>query len=99
MHTRIGTFDAPPDRLNDLIALFEERIFEEFAQLEGFLGYQAFVDREKGRFVGISFWNTSSALEASGETARQARREAASLGAIPVGEPQLMEQAFEARLL
>jgi quinol monooxygenase YgiN len=98
MHTRIGTFDAPPERLNEVIALFEERIFLAFSKHEGFLGYQAFVDREKGRFVGLSFWATSSALEASGETAQQARHEAANLGAITVGEPQILEQAFNARL-
>jgi len=98
MHARIGTFDAPPERLNEVIALFQERIFQAFSKHEGFLGYQAFVDRGKGRFVGISFWATYSALEASEETARQARSEAASLGAITVGEPQLLEQAFDARL-
>jgi quinol monooxygenase YgiN len=98
MHTRIGTFDAPPERLDEVVALFRDRIFRAFSKHEGFLGYQAFVDREKGRFVGLSFWATRSALEGSGETARQARSEAASLGAVTVGDPQLLEQAFDARL-
>jgi uncharacterized glyoxalase superfamily protein PhnB len=64
-HARIGTFDAPASRLDELVALFQDRVVQ--------------------------------ALDASGETARRARSDAAALGAVTVGEPQLMELAFDTR--
>jgi quinol monooxygenase YgiN len=97
MHARIGTFEAPPQRLDEVIALLRDLVVSAFSEHEGFLGYQAYVDRERGRLVGISLWTTRSALDASGETARRVLREAADLGAAIAGEPQILELAFDAR--
>lgn len=98
MHARIGTFEVSPSRLDEVAKLFRERVFSAFSEHQGFIGYQAYVDRERGRFVGISLWTTREALMASGETARGARSEAADLGAMTMGEPQILELAFDARL-
>jgi hypothetical protein len=98
LYARIGTFEAPPLRLDEAVALFRDRIVLAFSKHDGFLGYQAYVDRERGRFVGVSLLATRDALDARGETARRARSEAADLGAVTVGEAQLMELAFDARL-
>ena len=98
MHVRIGTFDAPPERLEELIELFRTRAFQRFSALEGFIGYSAHVDRRLGRFVGTSMWTSRDALDASGDAARLAREEAEALGARWIGEPQILECAFEKRL-
>lgn len=95
MHARIGTFDVPSQRLDDVIAHFRERVVAAFSRHEGFLGYQAYVDRERGRLVGISLWATRAALDASGETAGRSVAEAAALGATIVGERQILELAFD----
>jgi len=97
MHARIGTFEVSPQRLDDAVAFFRDRVAAAFSAHDGFLGYQGYLDRERNRFVGISLWTTRSALEASSETARRALREAADLGAVIVGEPQVLELAFDAR--
>lgn len=97
MHARIGTFEVAPQGLPAVVALFRDRVVPAFSKHEGFLGYEAYVDRERGRLVGISFWATRSALDASVETARRALAEAAALGATTVGEPQVFELAFDAR--
>lgn len=97
MHARIGTFDVKPDQLDQVVALFRGPVFEAFSTHKGFLGYQSYVDRERGRMVGLSLWESLSDLQASSDTARQAREQAAALGAVTVGEPQLLELAFDAQ--
>jgi quinol monooxygenase YgiN len=97
MHARIGTFDVVPGRVNDVVAFLRDGAVTAFSAHEGFLGYQAYADPDGGRIVGISLWTTRAALDASGETARRALREAAALGAVLVGEPQILELAFDSR--
>ena len=60
MYARIGTFEAPPQRLNEVVAFFRDRVVSAFHEHEGFLGYRAYVDRDRGRLVGISLWATRS---------------------------------------
>jgi quinol monooxygenase YgiN len=96
MHVRIGTFAAPPERLDEVVAHFRDRVVAAFSEHPGFLGYRAYVDRARGRLVGISMWATRAALDGSADTARRALREAADLGAVTVGEPEVFELAFDA---
>lgn len=53
MHARLGTFEVSPDRLDEVVALFRGPVFEAFSKHKGFLGYQSYVDRERGRMVGL----------------------------------------------
>lgn len=94
---RIRIFEVQGDQLGALIQLFRGPVFEAFSRHPGFLGYQSFVDRERGRLVGMSPWASLRDLEASSESARQARAQAAALGAATVGEPQILELAYDAR--
>ena len=96
MFARIGTFDVPPAKIDTVTAYFRDEAVPAFSKHEGFLGYQAYVNRAKGRIVGISLWTTRAALEASAETARPLLAHAAALGAALIGDPQILEQAFDA---
>ena len=97
MHARIGTFEVEPLRLDQIVALFRGPVFDDVSRHQGFLGYHSYVDRARGRMVGISLWESLSDLQASSEAARQARERAVALGATVIGEPQIMELAFDAR--
>ena len=99
MFARIGTFEMPSSNLEKVSALLRDKIVIAFSKHNGFLGYQAYIDREHGRLVGISLWATRSDLDASGETGRQAVSKVAELGAVVVGEMQILELAFDARPL
>ncbi len=98
MHARTGTFEVELARLDEVVARIRDRAVPAFGEHPGFLGYQAYVDRERGRLLGISLWETRAALDASGETARGVLRELAGLGATIVGEPQILELAFDGRV-
>ena len=95
MYARIGTFDVPPESLDAVVELFRTDAVPLFRTCEGFLGYRAYVDPERGRLIGVSLWTTRAALEASTEKARGAIARGAELGAQLVGEPQILAQAFD----
>lgn len=95
MYVRIATFDIPPAQLASVTEHFRIESIRVFASREGFLGYQAFVDPERGRMIGISRWRSLSELEASGETGRGIIEGAVPLGATIVGDPQILEQTFD----
>ena len=87
----------PPLSVDEVAALLRDQVVSAFSKHEGFLGYQAFVDRERGRLVGISLWTTRSTLEAIAETGRHAVSKVAELGARVVGDMQILESAFDMR--
>lgn len=95
MHIRIATFDVNPSQLAAVVEHFRVEAIRVFSAHEGFLGYQAFMDPDRGRMVGMSRWRSLAELEASGESGRGIIRGAIELGAVMVGEPQILEQAFD----
>ncbi len=98
MYARIGTFEIPPSKLQIAVEFFRRFAVPAFSKSEGFLGYQCFVDIERGLIVGISQWTTRAALESSIGTAQEVLKRAAELGASIRGEPQILEQAFDEKL-
>lgn len=94
MHVRIATFDVAPIQLEAVAEHFRVEAIRVFSIREGFLGYQAFIDRDRGRMVGISCWRSLAELEASSESGRGIIRGAVELGAAMVGQPQILEQIF-----
>ena len=97
MHARVGTFEVDPAQLDKLVELFRGPVVEAFSRHRGFVGYQSHIDRERGQMVGLSLWERLGDLESSAEAARQAREQAAAIGAVTVGEPKILELAFDAR--
>jgi heme-degrading monooxygenase HmoA len=94
---RIGIFEVPREKMSAIVGLFRDQVTPAFAKIDGFLGYQAFTEDEAGRYVGVSYWTSLDALHASAATARDARDDAARLGASIVGEPFLVREAFDTR--
>jgi quinol monooxygenase YgiN len=92
---RIGTFEMSPLSLDEVASFLRDHVVPAFSKHTGFRGYQAYVDRERGRLMGISLWTTRSALEASAETGREAVSKAAKLGAVVVGDMRIVELAFD----
>lgn len=94
---RIGIFETEVQPLTPVVEFFRDRVTPRFATLDGFLGYQAFLEEESNRYIGISYWVSRTALEASAELGREAVEGAAVLGARIVGAPMIVRQAFDTR--
>lgn len=91
----MAAFDVDPSRLEAVVEHFRVEAVRVLSAHEGFLGYQAFVDRDRGRMVGVSRWRSLAELEASSESGRGIIRRAVELGAVMVGEPQVLERIFD----
>jgi DHA2 family multidrug resistance protein-like MFS transporter len=91
---RIGMFDTAGCSLPALVTFFRDEVVPRYATCEGFLGYHAFSEPRSGRYVGLSYWSSRQALDASDAIGLQSREGAARLGARIVGEAMFVEQEF-----
>ena len=77
MHARVSTYEASPERVDEL-----ERAFSDAAgsaqALEGNAGGYFMVDRTNGRAVTVTLWESEDALRQSAEAADRLRSEATS---------------------
>jgi hypothetical protein len=65
MYARVALFeDHDPEQMNELVRRLEERS-ENPEQLPHAMAFLAFVDRESGKSVGITFFESEEAMEAS----------------------------------
>jgi hypothetical protein len=96
MFARIGIFDMAPENIGAVVDLFRVEAVRAFSGHKGFLGYQSFIDHETGRMFGISRWTARAELDASTGSARNILAKARELGAEVVGEPHILEEAFDA---
>lgn len=73
MFARVSRYQADPDRL---VKGFE-RTVEPLEQMDGFVRAYFFDDRDSGRAMTLTLWETEAARSASSEWARKAREHAA----------------------
>ena len=86
MFARISTFQGPPDQTAEGIRVAREQILPAARLQEGFLGIYLLYDRESGRSLSITFWETEDDMHASEEAALRARTESAeAAGEVVVG--------------
>jgi|ERR671924_1520125 heme-degrading monooxygenase HmoA len=70
MYARVSNYVLPPEGVEQAISGFAELPIEE---LEGFSGAYLLVDRESGKSITITLWDSEAALEKSVERANQMR--------------------------
>jgi len=78
MLARVNIFRGSPDGLADATRMVRERVLPAARELEGFAGMRLLADRSTGKSMGITFWQTEQALQASEEAAARMRGESAS---------------------
>jgi heme-degrading monooxygenase HmoA len=88
MHARISSLQMEPSRIDDAVSGLKERDLPEFEQIDGFKGFTLMVDRQSGKGVGVSFWESEEAMKASEEQVKGARERAAEAGGASA-EPQV----------
>ena len=92
MFARLTVMQMAPPRVDAARAQLEEQIVTALKEVDGFVRFQLLVDRRTGRAIGVSWWETEEALEASARVTDEARRKAAELGGA-VGKPDV--QSYE----
>ncbi len=77
MYVRIGTIQGAPDKVDDVTRQTQEQTLPQLQKMEGFKGFVALGDRQSGKMLGVSFWESEEALRATDEAASSVRSGAA----------------------
>jgi heme-degrading monooxygenase HmoA len=74
---RTTTIEAQPSSITDGIAYVRDEVMPALQEMDGFVGMSLIVDRESGRCIATSAWETEEACRASTEQAAPLRDRAA----------------------
>ena len=86
MFARVSTFQGPPDQTAEGIRVAREQILPVARLQDGFKGIYLLFDRERGRSLAITLWETEEDMKASEDAALRTRTESAeAAGEIIVG--------------
>jgi heme-degrading monooxygenase HmoA len=88
MHARLSTLQLDASRVDDAVGRLEQEIVPELEQANGFKGFTAMVDRQSGKIVGVSFWESEQAMQEAEELGQSARQRAGEAGGAS-GEPEV----------
>ncbi len=77
MFARVSRFQGPPDQTAEGIRIAREQILPAARLMEGFKGIYLLFDRESGKSLSVTFWETEADMLASEEAASRARAESA----------------------
>jgi quinol monooxygenase YgiN len=77
MYARSTTIRVRPEALDDLVDYMRADVMPMVTQLEGCIGLSLLTDRDTGRCIATSAWQTEDAMRDSAEQVRASREQAA----------------------
>jgi quinol monooxygenase YgiN len=84
MYARTTTMRVDPQHVDDVSALVYDELLPMSTRMDGCVGLSLLVDRDTGRCITTSAWETEDAMYASAEEVRESRDRAAKrFGATP----------------
>jgi heme-degrading monooxygenase HmoA len=77
MHARMTTMEGSSERLAEGLREIREDVLPQLQQQDGFKGFVVFDNRQSGKLIGFSLWESEQAMQASEDVADRTRRESA----------------------
>ena len=77
MYARVSTIQGAPGKVDDVTRQTQEQTLPQIQKMEGFKGFIALGDRQSGKMLGVSFWESEEALRASEQAVSSVRSGAA----------------------
>jgi hypothetical protein len=77
MHARMSTLEGSPDELDEGVHDVKDHVLPLLRQQDGFKGFIALGDRQSGELIGITFWESEQAMQASEEVGERTRSDTA----------------------
>ena len=84
MYARVSTYQGPPDQIDEGVRYAQENILPRVQEVDGFEGVYFLVDRQSGKALTITLWESEEALRGSEEEANRLRSESAEAGSQEV---------------
>ena len=77
MHARMSTLEGGPHEIDEVLREIREHVLPLLQQQDGFEGFITLEDRRSGKLIGITFWESEQAMQASEEVGDRTRSETA----------------------
>ena len=84
MFASVSTYQGPPDQIDEGVRYAQENIVPTLQEVEGFEGVYLLIDRQSGKVLTITLWESEEAMRASEEEANRLRSESAEAGSQEV---------------
>ncbi len=95
MFARVSTFQGPPDQTAEGIRLAREQILPAARLMDGFKGIYLLFDRESGKSLSVTLWETEADMQASEEAASQVRAQSAETSGDKIVNVERYEVALQ----
>ncbi len=80
MYARVSTYQGPPDQIDEGVRYARENILPRVGEIDGFEGVYFLVDRQSGKALSVTLWESEETMRASEEEANRLRSETAQAG-------------------
>ncbi len=77
MFARMSTLEGPPDQMDEGLRYVREQVLPLMQEQDGFKGFIALGDRQSGKLIGVSLWESEQAMRASEEAGDRTRSDSA----------------------
>ena len=77
MFARMSTLEGPPEQMDEGLRYVREQVLPRMQQQDGFKGFIALGERQSGKLIGVSLWESEQAMQASEEAGDRTRSDAA----------------------
>jgi heme-degrading monooxygenase HmoA len=77
LHARMSTLEGSPNELDEGLHDIKEHVLPILQQQDGFKGFIALGNRQSGELIGITFWESEQAMQASEEVGESTRSDTA----------------------
>ncbi|MDQ4128951.1 MAG: hypothetical protein M3151_13560 [Actinomycetota bacterium] len=95
MFARVSTFQGSPDQTAEGIRVAREQILPAAKLMDGFKGIYLLYDRESGKSLSVTLWETEADMRASEEAANRVRVQSAEASGEKVVNVEGYEVALE----
>jgi heme-degrading monooxygenase HmoA len=96
MYARASTMNGDPAKVDEAAKILESTLYAQLEQVDGFRAVVALAQRDTGKSLVVTFWDSEDAMAASEERANQMRSSAAAqIGAEGAPQIERYEVLFE----
>jgi len=94
MYGRVSTFEGSPEQVDELTRYAREQVLPALEGLDGFSGILGLADRQNGKVVAVTLWESEEAMRAIEEAANRLRDESAEATSETIAGVERYEVTF-----